>query len=146
MHDVNGATTAEVNFLEIARIGHLATADAKGTPHVVPVCFAFVFGHIYTPLDEKPKSVEDKRLRRVLDIVANPAVCLLVDRYSENWERLAWLQVRGRASLVEAGTEKHGNAVAALRARYSQYRAMNLEHRSLVEIRPDRFVSWRLNR
>jgi coenzyme F420-0:L-glutamate ligase / coenzyme F420-1:gamma-L-glutamate ligase len=123
----------------------LATADAARRPHVVPVCFALASGRVYTPLDEKPKRVDDAVLRRVQDIVANPLVCLLVDRYSENWERLAWLQLRGRAALIQPGADDHTQGIAALRARYPQYRSMELERRPVVEIRPERIVSWRVN-
>jgi PPOX class probable F420-dependent enzyme len=142
---LDSATTAERNFIETARIGHLATAEIQGRPHVVPICFAIAAGRIYMPLDEKPKRVDDANLRRVQDIVANPAVCLLVDRYSEHWEQLGWLQVRGRAVLVEPGAEGHSDGLAALRERYPQYRSMNLERRPLVEIWPERIVSWRVN-
>jgi PPOX class probable F420-dependent enzyme len=145
MGDLNSATIAERNLLETARIAHLATADGGSRPHVVPVCFALVGGDIYTPLDEKPKRVEDSQLRRVMDVAANPVVCLLVDRYTENWRRLAWLQVRGRAAIIEPGSEIHADALAALRTRYPQYRSMKLEERSLLVIRPSRLVSWNLN-
>jgi PPOX class probable F420-dependent enzyme len=138
-------TPSDRLFLETARVGHLATVDAGGRPHVVPVCYALLDGALYTPIDEKPKRADAGELRRVRNIAANPAVCLTVDRYDEDWSRLAWLQVRGRAALVEAPAERE-RALAALRARYPQYRAMALESRPLLRIDPTRLVAWSAGR
>jgi PPOX class probable F420-dependent enzyme len=144
--DLAGATAAELSFLLGARVARLATVGAAGSPHLVPVCFALVDGAIYTPLDEKPKRVRDSRLQRVRDVVANDAVCLLVDNYSENWDELAWLQVRAQADLLNPGGTEHQRVLAALRDRYPQYRQMALESRSVLRFRPERIVSWRVNR
>src|SRR5690242_12380238 len=111
----------QAGFLEAHRVAHLATADGAGRPHVVPVCFALLDGTLYTPLDAKPKRVPVERLRRVRDLEANPSVCLTVDDYDEDWRRLRWLQVRGRAELLRPGAEQQA-AVTALCARYAQYR------------------------
>ncbi len=129
-------------FLLAHRVGHLATVDVRGQPHNVPVCFALLDGRIYIAIDEKPKRVAPERLRRVRNVQANPAVCLVVDDYDEDWSRLAWLQVRGQATLVEDPAERAA-ALAALRARYPQYRAMALEARPLLRITPQRWVDWR---
>jgi coenzyme F420-0:L-glutamate ligase/coenzyme F420-1:gamma-L-glutamate ligase len=142
---LTNATAAESAFLLQARVARLATVDAAGRPHLVPVCFALAGGAIYTPLDEKPKRVSDRKLQRVRNIGANPAVCLLIDRYSEEWEELAWLQVRAQASLLEPGGGEHAAAVRALRDRYPQYRQMALEERPVLRLQPERIVSWRLN-
>jgi PPOX class probable F420-dependent enzyme len=139
---VTGASEAEADFLAAARVGRLATVDAAGAPHAVPICFALLDGRIYSPLDEKPKRVAVTRLQRVRNILAHPEVCLVVDRYSEEWTELAWVQVRGVAGLVEPGDGEHARAVAALRLRYPQYRAMRLEERPLIRIEPRRILSW----
>ncbi|MGI8551323.1 MAG: TIGR03668 family PPOX class F420-dependent oxidoreductase [Dehalococcoidia bacterium] len=136
------ATAAQLAFLAGSRIGHLATVDGRARPHVVPICFAVLDTCIYSALDEKPKQVSVDRLRRVLDITTNPAVCLVVDRYSEDWSKLAWVQVRATANLVSAHEVDHNRAVAALRARYAQYRTMRLEERPLLRLIPNRVVSW----
>lgn len=135
-------TPEQAAFLLAHRVGHLATVDAQGRPHNVPVCFALLGGHIYIAIDEKPKRVTPERLRRVRNVQANPAVCLVVDDYDEDWSHLAWLQVRGQATLVEDSAERSA-ALAALRARYPQYRAMALEGRPLLRIIPHRWVDWR---
>lgn len=130
-------------FLERQRSGRLATVDPTGQPHVVPICYALLDGRLYTPIDEKPKSGDPRALRRLRNIQANPKVCLVVDEYDdEDWSRLAWLQVRGQAALVEDEAERT-RALAALRERYRQYRAMALEGLPLLRITPTRLVGWR---
>lgn len=140
-------STAERRYLESARLGRLATADADGRPHAVPVCFALVDGMVVTPLDEKPKDVPPTELRRVRDIEANPAVCLLADHWAEDWDALGWVQVRGSASLLAPDHADHGAAVDALRAKYSQYATHGLADRPAIRIEPASTVSWgRLDR
>jgi len=135
-------TAAQTVFLEQQRSGRLATVDPAGQPHAVPVCYALLHGTIYTPIDEKPKRGDPRELRRIRNILANPKVCLVVDHYEDDdWSRLAWLQVRGVASLVEETAERTA-ALAALRARYRQYRAMALEELPLLRITPTRLVGW----
>src|SRR6187399_1142880 len=120
-------TPEHTAFLTRQRSGRLATVDPAGQPHAVPICYALLNGLIYTPIDEKPKRGDPRELRRIRNILANPKVCLVVDHYEdEDWSRLQWLQVRGEASLVEDDDER-ARALAALRARYCQYRAMALE-------------------
>src|SRR5438094_9625423 len=118
-------------FLEAARVGHLGTTDERGHPHVVPVCFALVGEQLYSPIDQKPKRGDPLELRRVRNLLARPDVCLTVDRYDEDWSKLAWLQVRGRAALVDDVAERE-TAITELRRRYRPYEAMALESRALV--------------
>lgn len=134
-------TPAQAAFLLAHRLGHLATVDEQGRPHNVPVCFALHAGNLYIAIDEKPKRGDVRDLRRVRNIHANPSVCLVVDDYDEDWSRLAWLQVRGEAAVVDDADE-HTGALAALRARYPQYRAMALEGRPALRIIPTRVVAW----
>jgi len=134
-------TPEQIEFLESQRVARLATVDEQGRPHALPICFAYVDGAVYTPIDEKPKRGDPASLRRIRNITAHPDVCLVVDRYEEDWTRLAWLQVRGRAELVDEPGERQ-RALAGLRARYPQYRAMDLESRPLIRITPRRVVDW----
>ena len=136
----------ELAFLVAARTATLATVAPDGRPRLVPVCFV-VGGDgrvIHTPLDEKPKSVVDPHdLERVRDIAARPEVGLLVDRWSEDWSELGWLRVDGSASLVEPGFDPdHGDAVAALRAKYPQYASHALASRPIIRIVIERVRSW----
>jgi coenzyme F420-0:L-glutamate ligase / coenzyme F420-1:gamma-L-glutamate ligase len=129
-------------FLQRQRSGRLATVDPRGQPHAVPICYVYLDGVIYTPIDEKPKTGDPRELRRIRNILANPKVCLTVDRYEdEDWTRLAWLQVRGAAGLVEDAAERE-RALVALRGRYRQYLTMALEELPLLKITPTRLVGW----
>ena len=132
-------TPDQAAFLERHRVARLATVDASGRPYAVPICFALVGGVIYTPIDEKPKRAGT--LRRVRNVIAEPRVCLVVDHYEEDWNRLAWLQLHGRAMLVDDPGERR-RAITALRQRYAQYRSMHLESRDLIGITPYRARSW----
>jgi PPOX class probable F420-dependent enzyme len=78
----------ERRFLSTQRVGHLATADSRAIPHVVPVCFAILQGTLYITVDEKPKRVAGAALKRVRNIERNPMVAIVVDRYDEDWTRL----------------------------------------------------------
>ena len=134
-------TPEQIGFIERRRVAHLATADGTGQPHVLPICFAVAGGAIFTAIDEKPKRVDASSLRRVRNILADPRVSLVWDHYEENWTRLAWLQLRGTAELVEAAAERAA-ALAALRDRYPQYRGMDLEARPLIKVTPRRVRWW----
>ena len=129
-------------FLVRQRVARLATADGAGRPHAVPVCFAWARASIYIALDEKPKDVPVSRLKRVRNILENPAVALIADRYAEDWNLLAFVMVRGRAELLELNSEEHTAAVRLLRGKYHQYEAMRIEENPVVALRPERAASW----
>ena len=135
-------TGNEAAFVRGQRVGRLATADADGHPHVVPVCYAFDGERFYTPLDEKPKRVAGKELRRVRNIEARHEASLVIDQYDDDWSRLGYVLVYGRADLLAPGDELHGQALALLRERYAQYREMALERQLVIVITPERVVSW----
>jgi PPOX class probable F420-dependent enzyme len=92
-------------LLQIARVARLATLDEQGQPHVVPIVFAYDGRHLYTALDGKPKRVAPDRLQRVKNIAANDQVAVVVDHYDEDWQQLAWVQLRGRAAVITAGED-----------------------------------------
>ena len=129
-------------FLVRQRVARLATADGAGEPHIVPVCFAYSGGGIYVALDEKPKDVQPKRLKRVRNILENPHVALVTDRYAEDWSYLAFVMVRGRAVLLVPGSRDHEAAVRLLRGKYHQYERMRIEENPVIAIRPERVASW----
>ena len=129
-------------FLVRQRVARLATADGAGRPHAVPVCFAYAPGSIFIALDEKPKDVPVTRLKRVRNILENPDVALVADRYAENWGLLAFVMVRGRAELLEPGSEEHAAAVRLLRGKYHQYEAMRIQENPVIAIRAEKVASW----
>lgn len=142
MTDSTTLTERETRFVQEQRVGHLATSDEAGHPYVVPVCYAFDGERFYTPLDEKPKRVEASRLRRVRNIEARHEAALVIDRYAEDWSQLGYVLVQGRADLLEPGDALHAHALRLLRARYPQYRGMNLETQRVIVITPTRVTSW----
>ena len=121
----------ERRFLDERRVAHLATADARAVPHVVPVCFALHESTLYITIDAKPKRAPGAALKRVKNIVENPAVAVVVDRYDEDWTRLGWVMLRGQAEILAAGTE-HDDAQALLRSRYPQLAAMQIAHLPVI--------------
>jgi PPOX class probable F420-dependent enzyme len=129
-------------YLETARVGRLATADAAGRPHVVPVCFAVAGDDLVTPIDEKPQSVPADGLRRSRDVRENPRVALVVDHYTEEWSSLGWVQVRGTATHLGPDDPDHPGAVTALRGKYDQYADHALEERPVIRIAPGSVRSW----
>ena len=131
----------ERRFLAHRRIAHLATADARAVPHVVPVCFAMSEGTLYITIDEKPKRQPGTALKRLRNIVENPAVAVVVDRYDEDWALLGWVMLRGRAEILLDGTE-HDDAQALLRSRYRQLNAMQIAQHPVVAVRIERTTSW----
>jgi PPOX class probable F420-dependent enzyme len=135
-------TPTQSAFAEAQRTGHLATADHAGQPHVVPVCYAYAHGSFYIALDAKPKRVAHKRLKRVRNILENPQVALVIDRYAEDWSKLAYLLVRGLAALLPPDDPEHARAVELLRARYPQYRAMPIDEQPAIVIRVESVVAW----
>jgi len=134
-------TKKEKAFLQSARVAHLATADQNGRPHVIPICYVFDGKEIYSPIDEKPKKSSPLRLKRISNIQANPHVAVVVDRYDEDWRRLAYMLIFGRAKVLLRGAT-HKRAVQLLRKKYPQYRTMRLEDRPIVRIAPIRWKRW----
>ena len=136
---MSDATTVD-HRLVMARVARLATADASGVPHVVPVTFALVDDRIVTVVDGKPKS--SQRLKRLANIAVNPKVSLLVDHYEDgDWSALWWVRVDGRAHITPGGP-LHDAGVRALRAKYSQYRDGVETDGPLTVIDVERVSAW----
>jgi PPOX class probable F420-dependent enzyme len=127
-------------FCERSRVARLATADAKGVPHLVPVCYAMIEDSLYITIDEKPKRT-DIPLKRLRNILENPEVAVTIDRWDEDWSRLAWVMLRGRAEILRDGAE-HDAAQARLRERYPQYRTMALADLPVIAVRITRAAGW----
>ena len=97
-------------------VARLATVRSDGSPRVVPICFALDGDTLYTAVDEKPKRT--RRLARLVDIEAEPRVEVVIDHYDNDWTRLWWVRLRGRARVV--GHDER--ALGLLTAKYRQYR------------------------
>ncbi len=133
-------TERQRRFLEHSRVGHLATADAGGAPHLIPVCYAVAGTNLYITVDEKPKR-QDIPLKRVRNIRENPQAAFIVDRYDEDWRRLGWVMLRGPAEILDSGAE-HDRAQALIVARYPQLRAMHLADLPVIALRIARATDW----
>ena len=133
-------TDGERNLLGESRRATLATIAQDGRPRLVPVCFVVLDDVIWSPLDEKPKSVDDpRRLARIRDIERDPRVTLLVDRWSEDWSELGWIRLEGHAEVLDLADPA---IIGALRARYPQYADHDLESRPMIRITVDRAMGW----
>ncbi len=135
-------TDTEVAFIHKLRAGRLATANEQGSPHIVPVCYAFDGTYFYIALDEKPKRVEKTQLRRVRNIEARHEASLLIDQYDDDWSQLGYILVHGKAELISGEHELHKEALILLRERYIQYRTMALEQYPVIMITPDKITAW----
>jgi len=138
---VGAQHAAPLRFIRSARVAHLATADAHGQPHVIPICFVFDGKYFYSPIDEKPKRTAPEKLKRVKNIRENAQVALVVDHYDEDWRKLSYVLVSGKARVLLSGA-KHRNAVRLLRRKYRQYRSMAIERRPVICIAPTRLRAW----
>ena len=128
-------------FLDHHRVARFATADPGGQPHIVPICYAVSGDSVYFTIDEKPKRLTGKPLKRIRNLQQNPHVALMVDRYDEDWTRLGWVMVQGEAALLDNG-EEHSKAQRLLKARYPQLDEMQISELPVIAIRIKRVVSW----
>jgi PPOX class probable F420-dependent enzyme len=108
---------------------------------VIPVCFVFDGKYFYSAIDEKPKRSAPLKLKRLKNIRENTAVALVIDRYDEDWQRLAYVLVHGTARIVSKGI-RHRTAVRLLRKKYHQYKRMDLETRPVIVINARDYRSW----
>lgn len=132
------------DLLRDGRVARLGTADASGRPLVVPICYAFDGRSCYSAIDPKPKRVAPGRLHRLRNIEANPRVSLVVDHYDEEWARLRYVIVEGRAELLTSGAE-FDYAIDLLVAKYPQYQSLGLDRGTpaVIKITPAGFAYWR---
>jgi PPOX class probable F420-dependent enzyme len=142
-----------------ARVARLATADCKSIPHIIPVVFAFDGEKYYIPVDEKPKITKPDQLRRIKNIKANPAVALLIDEYDEDWNKLLFIMIQGKASILgkrrannkeetedpqdssDDGDKLLKNAHKLLFMKYPQYQHIAIGKLCIV-IHPRKTIFW----
>ena len=140
-------TEQQLRILQSARVGHLSTSGADARPHVIPVCFAVASNEwgqsVYSVLDRKPKRTALTKLRRVRNILENPWASLVVDHYEEDWSSLWYMLITGPAELLEEGEER-STSIPLLRAKYRQYRQMDIDDNPVIKLAPERVVSWGL--
>jgi len=132
-----------IALIQAQRIGHLATADGTGAPHLVPICFTYDGQAIYSAIDHKPKRRTGYSMKRIRNIVENPRVAFLVHHYEEDWQQLYYVLIRGPASILESGPERQ-HALALLEDKYVQYQERHLAQGDglVIKIVPESIQRW----
>jgi PPOX class probable F420-dependent enzyme len=122
-------------LLDEIPVGHLGLLDEGGEPRVQPVTFARLGDTIVSAIDDKPKRGIPARVERLR---RHPRAALTVDRYDDDWAKLAWVQLLGDVAIVEVNDA----ALRALQHRYPAYRSRP-PRGPLLELRPERVLYWR---
>jgi PPOX class probable F420-dependent enzyme len=125
-------------LLETARVARLGLLDEEEAPRVLPVTFAVAEGRIWSAIDQKPKRAAEPARLRFLRRDARAA--LTVDRYSDDWDQLAWVQALGRVEILDVTAG--GAGLGALREKYEQYRE-EAPPGPLLALQPVRYLWWR---
>jgi PPOX class probable F420-dependent enzyme len=129
----------ERQLIDDERVAHLGLLDDRDRPRVLPVTFAIADGCAWSAIDSKPKR-PGRLPARIAFLRRRPQAALTVDRYDDDWERLAWVQILGTVAILEASAGRGG--VAALAAKYPQYRDAEPPG-PLLRLEPERVLSWR---
>lgn len=147
----NAETSVDKKILEIiksARIGYLATSSSNLQPYLTPVVFIVLQNRIFIPLDDKPKTIDVKELRRVKNIEENPKVSFLVDHYDEDWTNLWFVMIIGRATLVQMNGRNKRTAKEIMNIhnmflkKYSQYAKIGIGN-IYIKIGIEKTICWK---
>ena len=125
-------------LVSLAPVGRLATVRSDGRPHVVPICFVVTDDAVYSAVDDKPK--RHRHLQRVSNVMATETASLLVDEYDDDWSRLWWVRLDGRARLVDITAEAE-RAIGLLSDKYPQYRDQPPSG-PVLALDVERWVGW----
>ncbi len=130
-------------FILSHRVARLATVDKLGRPLVVPICYVYDGKNLYSPIDKKPKLAPARDIKRIRNIIDNPFISVVIDDYDEDWNKLCYVIIHGRAELLESG-EDYQMSLKLLCEKYPQYLEMNLSSSNLpvIKVIPARILSW----
>jgi coenzyme F420-0:L-glutamate ligase/coenzyme F420-1:gamma-L-glutamate ligase len=137
-------TPAVEGFIQRARVARLATIDSEFKPHLVPVVFVFDGNYFFIPVDEKrKKTAKPEKLKRIRNIQDNPNVALLFDEYSEDWTKLAFVMIQGKAFIANKieGNIQVREAYKKLMTKYIQYQKVGIGEVCII-ITPKKVASW----
>ena len=126
------------DLLELERVARLAYLDGDDRPRVLPVTFALADDAVWSAIDEKPKRTPEPARLGYLE--RRPEAALVVDRYDDDWSRLAWVELLGRIDVVPL--EAAPDAVTALAAKYEPY-ARRTPPGPLLRLTVERTLHWR---
>jgi len=131
-----------MTLIKGAKVVRLATVDQKSHPYVVPVVFVFHENSFFIPLDEKVKTVNARKLKRVKNIEKNPNVTLLIDKYQNDWKKLFFLMIHGRATMIDGKNSKLMDKIHKLLiSKYPQYKKIGIGN-SCITIHPTKVTFW----
>ncbi len=130
-----------LTLIKGAKVARLATVDQKSHPYVVPVVFVFHENLIFIPLDEKAKTVNPVKLKRVKNIEKNPNVALLIDKYQNNWKNLFFLMIHGKAKVIDGNNKLMDKIHKLLISKYPQYKKIGVGS-SCITIHPTKVTLW----
>ena len=137
-------------IINTARVARLATIDLECKPHLVPVVFAYDNDRdfYFIPIDEKTKRSRPENLKRVRNIKENPNVALLIDEYNEDWTKLYFIMIQGKASII-GGKKLDQNEMSLLkkahkllRNKYPQYQKIGVGE-YVIMIMPQKVIAWK---
>ncbi|HEY7571506.1 MAG TPA: TIGR03668 family PPOX class F420-dependent oxidoreductase [Nitrososphaeraceae archaeon] len=141
-------------IINTARLARLATVDLECKPHLVPVVYVYDNDRdfYFLPIDEKTKRSRPENLKRVKNIKENPNVALLIDEYNEDWTRLYFIMIQGRASIIGGKKKLDQNEMSLfekahdlLRNKYPQYRKIGVG-KYVILIKPQKVIAWKNNK
>jgi len=131
------------NLIKSSKVARLSTVDQKSCPYVVPVVFVFHENSFFIPLDEKTKNVNPKKLKRVKNIEKNPNVTLLIDKYQNDWKKLFFLMIHGKATVIDGKSSKLMDKIHKLLiSKYPQYKKIGIGN-SCIKINPTKVTFWK---
>ena len=128
-------------LIKEAKVARLATVDQKLHPYVVPVVFVFYENSFFIPLDEKTKTVNSRNLKRVKNIEKNPNVTLLIDKYQNDWKKLFFLMIHGKAKMIDGNSKLMDKIHKLLISKYPQYKKIGIGN-SCIRINPTKVTFW----
>jgi PPOX class probable F420-dependent enzyme len=134
-------------IIDKARVARLATVDSECKPHLIPVVFVFDNHCYFIPIDEKTKRSRPEKLKRAKNIQQNPNVALLIDEYNEDWKKLYFIMIQGKASIVGKELEQNEmllleKAHKLLSDKYVQYQKIGIGE-YVIMIIPQKVITWK---
>ncbi len=135
-------------IIDKARVARLATVDTECKPHLIPVVFVFDNDCYFIPIDAKTKRSRPEKLKRAKNIQQNSNVTLLIDDYNENWRKLYFIMIQGKASII-GGKKLEQNELLLLEKahkllsdKYLQYQKIGIGE-YVIMIIPQKVITWK---
>src|SRR5580698_5162565 len=99
-------TPAELEYLGSQRLGRIATADASGQPHVVPVTFRYNAAEDAIEIGGHGGFAKRKKYR---DVQQNPRVAFVVDDIvsTQPW-KVRGIEIRGEVEMMQQNARSVG--------------------------------------